>query len=71
MSADGLWDGVDRILERMTPELGHENGLGPLEARRLHLAGDEVPEYLLREERAGRTATLVAPAVLEASSRGL
>lgn len=65
MSADGLWDGVDRILERMTPELATENGLGPLEARRLHLAGEEVPDYLLREERAGRTATLVAPALLE------
>ena len=65
MPADGVWDGVDRILERLTPELATEHGLGPLEARRLHLAGDEVPEYLLREERAGRTATLVAPSLLK------
>lgn len=65
MPADGLWDGVDRLLERLTPELATEHGLGPLAARRLRLNGHDVPEHLLREERAGRTATLVAPALLK------
>ena len=65
MPAEGLWEGVERLLERLTPELASEHGLGPLEARRLRLAGDEAPKQLLREERAGRTAALVAPAVLK------
>jgi hypothetical protein len=65
MSATGLWEGVDGLLERLTPDLASEHGLGPLAARRLRLAGDEVPEHLLREERAGRTATLVAPELLK------
>lgn len=64
MAANGLWDGVDRLLERLSPELASEHGLGPLAARRLRLAGTEVPEQLLREERACRTATLVAPTIL-------
>jgi hypothetical protein len=63
--ADGLWEGVNRLLERLTPELATEHGLGPLAARRLRLAGDVVPEQLFREERAGRTASLVAPALLK------
>jgi hypothetical protein len=65
MSAEGLWEGVDRLLEQMAPELAAEHGLGPLAARQLRLAGAEVPEQLLREERAGRTATLVAPSLLK------
>lgn len=64
MPADELWEDVDRLLERLTPELAAEHGLGPLAARRLRRAGDEVPERLLREERAGRTASLIAPALL-------
>lgn len=65
MAADGLWEGVDRLLQRLTPELATEHGLGPLAARLLRLGGDTVPEHLLREERAGRAATLVAPALLQ------
>jgi len=65
MPAEGLWEGVDRLLERLTPELATEHGLGPLEARRLRRAGEEAPEHLFREERAGRTAALVAPALLK------
>jgi Uncharacterised nucleotidyltransferase len=65
MPADGLWDGVTRLLERMDPELAAEHGLGPLAARQRRLAGEEVPEHLSREERAGRTANLVAPALLK------
>lgn len=65
MPARGLWEGVDEVLERLEPELASEHGLAPLAARRLRLAGDEVPELLLREERAGRTATLVAPTLLK------
>ena len=65
MPADGLWEGVDRLLGRLTPEVASEHGLGPLAARRLRLAGEETPEYLLREERAARTAALVAPAMLK------
>lgn len=64
MAAEGLWEGVNRLLERLTPELAAEHGLGPLAARRLHLSGDAVPELLFREERASRTAALVAPAIL-------
>src|SRR6478672_11777681 len=65
MPANDLWEGVGRLLERMTPELASEQGLGPLAARQRRLAGAEVPEQLLREERAGRTATLVAPSLLK------
>jgi hypothetical protein len=65
MAADGLWEGVNRLLERLTPELAAEHGLGPLAARQRRLAGAEVPEHLLQEERAGRAATLVAPALLK------
>jgi hypothetical protein len=65
VAAEGLWEGVDRLLGRLTPELASEHGLGPLAARRLRLSGEEIPERLLREERAGRTATLIAPALLE------
>jgi len=65
MPAEGLWEGVDRLLEKLTPELATEHGLGPLAARHLRLTGAEVPEHLLREERAGRTATLVAPSLLK------
>jgi Uncharacterised nucleotidyltransferase len=65
MPADGLWEGVDGLLERLTPELAAQHGLGPLAARRLRRAGHEIPGRLLREDRAGRTATLVAPAILK------
>jgi Uncharacterised nucleotidyltransferase len=63
--AEALWEAVDRLLGRLTPEVAAEHGLGPLAARRLRLAGDLVPDRLFREERAGRTATLVAPALLK------
>lgn len=65
MPAEKLWEDVDLLLERLTPELAAEHGLGPLAARRLRRAGDEVPDRLLREERAGRTASLIAPALLK------
>ena len=65
MPADGLWENVDRLLERLTPEIAAEHGLGPLAARQLRRAGDDVPDRLLREERAGRTASLIAPALLK------
>jgi len=64
MPADELWEDVDRLLERLTPELAAEHGLGPLAARRLRRAGEDMPDRLLREERAGRTASLVAPTLL-------
>ena len=64
MAAEGLWEGVDRLLERLQPELASAHGLGPLAARRLRLLGEPVPEQLAREERAARAATLVAPALL-------
>jgi Uncharacterised nucleotidyltransferase len=62
--ADDLWEGVNALLERLTPELAAEHGLGPLAARLRRLAGDDVPDQLVREERAGRTASLVAPSLL-------
>ena len=56
---------MDRLLGRLTPEQASEHALGPLAARRLRRAGEEIPEHLLREERAGRAAALVAPALLK------
>jgi hypothetical protein len=64
MAADALWEGVDRLLERLKPSLASAHGLGPLAARRLRLAGQTVPEQLAREERAARTAPLVVPVLL-------
>ena len=64
MAADGLWEGVDRLLEQLEPELAAEHALGPLAARRLRLRGEPVPDQLAREERAARAAGLVAPALL-------
>jgi hypothetical protein len=49
----------------LTPELATEHGLGPLAARRLRLADEAVPDHHLREERASRTAALVAPSLLQ------
>lgn len=64
MVADGLWAGVDRLLARLAPETVSEHGLGALAARRLRLRGEELPDRLLREERAARVGALVAPALL-------
>lgn len=64
MAADGLWEGVDRLLRRLEPELASMHGLGPLAGRRLRLLGEAVPEPLAREERAARAAVLVVPSVL-------
>jgi hypothetical protein len=64
MSATGLWQGVDRLLARLEPELACQHGLGPLAARRLRLLGDPVPDQLIREERAARAAALVVPSLL-------
>lgn len=64
MAADGLWDGVDRLLDRLSPEAAAEQKLGPLAARRLRALGRPIPENLAREERAARAGSLVAPAVL-------
>jgi hypothetical protein len=62
---DGLWEGVNRLLERLTPETAADHGLGPLAARRLRLTGDGIPDRLAWEERAARTAAIVAPALLK------
>src|SRR5690242_7542951 len=64
MAAEGLWEGVDRLLAQFEPELACEHGLGPLAARRLRLLEETVPEQLAREERAARTGRLVVPALL-------
>jgi hypothetical protein len=64
VAAAGLWEGVDRLLERLGPKLVDEHRLGPLAARWLRLRGEPVPEQLAREERAARAARLVAPALL-------
>lgn len=65
MAARGLWEGVDRLLERLEPDFACMHGLGPLAARRLRLRGEPVPEQLAREERAARAGTLVVPTLLE------
>lgn len=62
--AEGLWNGVEGLLERLTPERAGDHGLGALAARRLRLRGEEPPERLLREERAARVGALVAPVLL-------
>lgn len=62
--AEGLWEGVDRLLERLGPERVGDHGLGALAGRRLRLRGEELPERLAREERAARAALLVAPVLL-------
>jgi hypothetical protein len=64
VSAAGLWDGVDRLLDRLDPEPTGDHGLGPLAARRDRQRGEEPPERIFREERAARTAALVAPVLL-------
>jgi hypothetical protein len=64
VAAKGLWQGVDRLLERLEPSLACAHGLGPLAARRLRLRGEPIPEQLAREERAARAALLVVPALL-------
>jgi hypothetical protein len=64
MAAHDLWQGVGRLLERLAPDVVSDHGLGALAARRLRLLGQELPERLVREERAARVATLVAPALL-------
>ena len=64
MAADGLWEGVDRLLERLSPQAAAEHKLGPLAARRLRLLGQSIPAELMREERAAKAGALVAPAVL-------
>jgi len=64
VAATGLWEGVDRLLERLDPERIDDHGLGALGARRLRLSGEPVPDGLAWEERAARTAALVAPTLL-------
>lgn len=64
MAADGLWDGVDRLVDRLEPEQASRHGLGPLAAVRLRRRGAPVPEQLVRDERAARALSLVAPVLL-------
>lgn len=64
MSAEGLWEGVDRLLDTLSPEAAAEQGLGPLAARRFRTLGRGIPDQLTREERAARAGALVAPTVL-------
>lgn len=64
VAADGLWEDVDRLLVRLGPDGASGHGFGPLEARRLRLRGEPVPEQLAREERVARTSSLFAPALL-------
>ncbi|HEU5477049.1 MAG TPA: nucleotidyltransferase family protein [Gaiellaceae bacterium] len=64
LAAAGLWEGVDRVLETLSPETASEQKLGPLAARRLRLLGRPVPDRLAREDRAARAGALVAPALL-------
>lgn len=64
VAAAGLWDGVDRLLDRLDPEMIGDHGLAPLAARRYRQRGEEPPERIFREERAARAARLVAPVLL-------
>ena len=58
------WPAVDRILARLNVDLTCEYALGPLAAYRRRALGQDVPDQLLREERAAVTANLVAPVLL-------
>ena len=64
MAAAGLWEGVDRLLDRLSPEAAIAHQLGPLAARRLRARGEAVPDQLAREERAAKAGALVAPTLL-------
>lgn len=64
MAASGLWEGVERLLERIDPALVGDHGLGALAARHVRRRGGEMPERFAREERAARAAGLVAPVLL-------
>ncbi|MDX6481709.1 MAG: hypothetical protein QOG85_2219 [Gaiellaceae bacterium] len=59
-----MWEGVDRLLDRLDPQLIGDHGLGPLAARRYRERGEELPERIFREERAARAGALVAPVLL-------
>lgn len=58
------WEAVERLIDGLEPRLVSEHGLGPFAARMLRLAGNPVPESLVREHRAAATANLVAPSLL-------
>jgi hypothetical protein len=58
------WDAVDRLIDRLDTELVSHHGLGPLAARRFRERGEVVPDELFREDRAARTANLIAPTLL-------
>lgn len=63
------WDAVDHLIDRLDVDVVCDQRLGPLAARRRRALGLDVPERLLREERAAMTANLVAPTLL-ARARG-
>jgi hypothetical protein len=58
------WDAVDRLIDRLDAEEVAQHGLGPLGARRFRQRGLAVPDELAREDRAARTANLIAPILL-------
>ena len=61
---DELWTAVERLLEGASPLGALENGLGPLEARRLRERGLGVPHALGREERSAAVFAGIARPLL-------
>jgi len=58
------WDAVDALIDRLDADEVGQHGLGPLAARRIRQRGLAVPDELAREDRAARTANLIAPILL-------
>jgi hypothetical protein len=60
-----LWDAVDDLLARSSPERAQRHGLGPLEALRLKRTGQPIPEALELEARMSMFAMLSTQPLLE------
>jgi hypothetical protein len=59
-----IWPVVDRLLERLDADALRAHALVPLAAERIRSRGGDVPQELLKEERAAKMANLIAPSVL-------
>ena len=60
-----IWPVVDRLLERLDADALRAHALVPLAAERIRSRGEDVPQELLKEERAAKMANLIAPSVLD------
>jgi hypothetical protein len=64
--ATGLWEGVDRLIDRAPSRVGlRAHRMQLLAAQRWRALGRPVPEDVLREERSAALRVMTAPVVLE------